>query len=70
MILLLNDIGVLKVSLQLFSSLNSGIANFTNFIGVEQLPFVIMKLMIELNNKFSMNEIQEGISNITVILNV
>jgi hypothetical protein len=70
MILLLNDIGVLKVSLQLFSALNPRIANFANFIGVEQLPFMIMKLMVELNNKFSMNEIQEGISDITVILNV
>jgi len=57
MILLLYHIRVFEMSFQLLGALNSGIAHFANLFRVEQFPFLIVKLVIELNNELGMYEI-------------
>lgn len=55
---------------KLISALNSGIANVADLLRVEKFPLFIMEFIVELNNEFGMNEVQECISNITIVLNI
>jgi hypothetical protein len=55
---------------KLISALNSGIANVADLLRVEKFPLFIMEFIVELNNEFRMNEVQECISNITIVLNI
>jgi hypothetical protein len=55
---------------KLISALNSGIANVADLLRVEKFPLFIMEFIVKLNNEFRMNEVQECISNITIVLNI
>lgn len=66
---LLEHIGVLEVVFQLSSSLDSCIANLAHFDGVESVPLPVVKLFVEVDNKFGVDEVEEGVPHVAVILN-
>lgn len=53
---------------KLGGSLNSGIAYVTYFLWIKQLPFFVVKLNIEIFYELRIDEIQERVTNITIIL--
>jgi len=53
---------------KLICALNASIANMTNFLRVEQFPFLVMEFVVEFYNKLGVNKIKKCITNIAIIL--
>ena len=49
-------------------ALKPGVFNIADFFTLEFLPLFAMELPVEIRNGFSVNEIDKGISHITLIL--
>jgi hypothetical protein len=54
--------------LKLSSSLDTCIAHLAHFHGVELFPFIVMELPIEVLDEFGVDKVDEGISDIAIIL--
>lgn len=59
---------MLEVVFQLSCSLNPCIANLAHFDGVESVPLTVVKLFVEIYNKFGVDEVEEGVPHVAVIL--
>lgn len=68
LVLLLQNVRVLEVMLQLGRSLDAGVADLANFVGVEFLPSSVVKLSVEILDELGMDEVEEGVSDVAVIL--
>lgn len=60
---------MLEMVLELGSPLNPGVADVADFGGVELLPFLAVKLLVEFGDEFGVDEVEKGVPNIAVVLN-
>ena len=65
---LLHDVWMLKMIPQSRCALNPRIRQRTYLFAVKLIPFSAMKLLVKIWDEFGMNEIYEGVANITVIV--
>ena len=57
------------MSEELGSSLDAGIADLTDLPGVELLPLLEVELGVEFANELGVDEVNEGVTHITLVLN-
>lgn len=60
--------GSLNVMRKLVGALNTGVADVTDFLRVEKLPFFVVELGVKFDDKLGMDEVKESIANIAIIL--
>lgn len=65
---LLQDVRMFEMMLQLSRSLDPGVAHLTDFEWVELVPFAEVEILVEVSDEFSMNKIDKGIPDITIVL--
>ena len=68
LLLLLQHVRVLKVVLQLGCSLDPCIADLTDLVGVELFPGAMMKLAVKVLNEFGVDEVEEGVTDVAIVL--
>ena len=57
------------MSEELGSSLDAGIADLADLLGVELLPLLEVELGVEFANELGVDEVNEGVTHITLVLN-
>jgi len=57
-----------KVMFKLRSSLNTSVADLTNFNRVELIPLSLMEFNVKVINELSMNKVQESIAYVAIVL--
>ena len=60
---------MLEVILELNGSLNSGVADLTNFAGVESVPSILVEIIVESSNEPCVNEVEESVAHVAAVLN-
>lgn len=53
---------------KLVGALDSGVADVTDFFRIEQLPFLIMELIVKVDDELRMDEVKKSIPHITIVL--
>ena len=56
------------MSQKLRSPLNPGVTDLANLLRVELLPFLKVEFLIEVPDKFRMDEVYESVANVALIL--
>lgn len=67
-IALLEDVGVFEVVFELSGPLDPCIADLADLHRVELVPLALMELVVEVSDELGVYEVEEGVSDVAVVL--
>lgn len=63
-----HDAGVFEMVYEIFTSLDTGIFDNANLLTIEFFPFLAVEFFVEWSDEPSVDEVDEGITDITIVL--